>query len=62
MRKTYCRVCGYWGIDEDPHVSHDMCLCGGFEYGYDDWDLGISFNDSQSVDSRRYALENGYQK
>ena len=44
-----CPVCGYDKLeeipyDEDGNPSHEICLCCGFEFGYDDFSEGISID------------------
>lgn len=43
-----CPVCGYPALDSPPHLpqggaSDEICPSCGFQFGYDDDDRGISF-------------------
>lgn len=55
----FCRICGYeypvdnpaWYDDESP--SHDICICCGVEFGYDDT------NYKAVLDYRNHWLNSG---
>lgn len=41
-KKYMCPVCGYSGLQETPyntygHGSYEICVCCGFQFGYDDF-------------------------
>lgn len=46
--KNVCPVCGYSKLAEPPYdsnniASSEICPSCGFEFGYDDFDLGETF-------------------
>lgn len=59
LRKNICPVCGYDELLERPYeedglASYEICGCCGFQFGYDDYDLGITHSEY-----REYWIENG---
>lgn len=49
--ENVCPVCGYDGLEEMPYDEEDcypsweICECCGFQYGFTDYDEGISFEE-----------------
>jgi len=49
MIKHICPVCGYPNLDEPSYdktgyPSYNICDCCGFEFGFDDTNNGIAFD------------------
>lgn len=51
MRVHRCRICGYDGLEQPQYSENDIpnynsiCSCCGFQAGYDDLDLGFTFEE-----------------
>ncbi|MDB6155272.1 MAG: hypothetical protein JWL90_3725 [Chthoniobacteraceae bacterium] len=47
-----CPVCAYPGLQEPPHSasgggSYEICPCCGFQFGVDDEDKGLSYEEGR---------------
>ena len=45
MQYYTCKVCGYPKLHDEPEYADEMCPSCAFEYGYDDRDLGIPYEE-----------------